>query len=463
MRVLGVVLTVLILVGLGAAGLALLQQAVTQGDSLIIPFVLLAIPLVGIGTVLVATLAAIVPGFRYGHDRAQTVIAVSVAVILGVVVYDLNSHVPTRRPDAAVTAAVGAACGGRAVPLAGTVHADGSTRNHLVVLDAAGAEQGWTGKPDVSWRPPTVDDVELVACVDTEDTYTVVEVCPYIAGPDTTRYEAARDVRVVAARSAAELARFTITNAPADCSKVKLENETELRAGGVSWEQVEAHLASLVRNGTFIDPDPPEAIEQPGSSFEPAGSEAPAASEEPAAEAKAVVLQKALADGLVTAKGIGDGLQSLDLRVTSKATESLRVVVNAGTYLDPGKKATQTMVVITTTSIDLEPGGTATESLDVACAQMHDDQPSGSDTFKVRSKVATGDLRKLLAGDAFGAADFRIQQFAIWTITNNPTRSGYVGIGSFGVGSGPDTAEFREIKGIFRNAGVDPADYRALK
>lgn len=85
-----------------------------------------------------------------------------------------------------------------------------------------------------------------------------------------------------------------------------------------------------------------------------------------------------------------------------------------------------------------------------------------ADTFTVREKPAGGDLARLVASEVFRVADFRVQQFAVWTITNDPTRSGYVRLATFGVGTGPSNAELREIKAMFRDAGIDPGDYRAL-
>ena len=450
MGVVGAVFAVLVIVGLGAAGMTLLRDAIAQGDSLVLPFALLAIPLLAIGLVVAAVVAAIVPSLRHGHDRARSVMAVFAAVVLGVGIYGINSDIPTQRPDAAVTRAVASACAGQPVALAGSIHTDGSVRNHLVVLDATGAEAGWTGKAALAWRPATIDDVEVVACI-AEETQSRVDVCRYEGGSDSILYSATRQVRVVAAKTGLELAKFEVTDMPGSCPSVKVEGSDSKITADVAWEEVEAHLASFVENGTFVDPD------APGASLGADGSAAPATN------VKEVALTTAIADGLVSAKGTGGGLESLELRVTSKVTEPLRILVSAGTYLDPGRKATQAMVVIASTTIDLEPEGTATETLDVACAQMHDDQPGNSDTFKVRAKTATGDLRRLLATDAFGAAEFRIQQFAIWTITNNPTKTGYIGIGSFGFGSGPDKTELRQIKTMFRDAGIDPTDYRALK
>ena len=459
MRIVGVVVGVLILVGLGALGVFFQREAIAQGDSLIGSSALLFLPLLGAGVLIVALLAALVPWLRQGRENVKGVMAVALAAVLGVGIFAVNSDIPVQRPDVAVTSAVARACAGQPVPEAGIVHTDGSVRNHLVVLDATGAEQAWTGKPPIEWRPPTVDDVEIVACVDAADTRGVEQVCEYTNGSTTTRYSATRTVRVVAAWTGIELARFSITDMPSSCSQKKVGDDDTI-SGYVNWPIVERHLASLVRDGSFVDPDAVTTVQQPEATPKPEASRQPS---EPVVEPREVSLQAAIAQRLVTAKGVGIGLESLELRVTSKVDKPLRIVVKAGTYLDPGKKATQTMVVIASTKILLEARATATNMLDVACAQMHDDQPGRSDTFTVRAGLATGSLSKLLAGRAFGAATFRIQQFAVWTITNNPTRSGYVGLSSVGIGGAPSASELRKIKSMFKSAGIDPTHYRALR
>jgi hypothetical protein len=63
----------------------------------------------------------------------------------------------------------------------------------------------------------------------------------------------------------------------------------------------------------------------------------------------------------------------------------------------------------------------------------------------------------------FSKQSFRVQQFAIWTITDNPTRKGYVGLGTFVSGSGPSDAEMAKIKALFTAAGIDQKKYQALR
>lgn len=162
----------------------------------------------------------------------------------------------------------------------------------------------------------------------------------------------------------------------------------------------------------------------------------------------------------VTARGIG--LERLELSLESRSEGAIRVVVNPATVFNPRSSSTQSMVVITKEVVTLEPGEEVTIELDVACADMNRDTPDSSDGFRLDSGRPSSSLVKLFKVAGFVDLDFRVKQFAIWTITDNPTRSGYVGLGYFGVGSGPSKAELKQIRDLFVEAGIDPDRYRAL-
>ena len=101
-------------------------------------------------------------------------------------------------------------------------------------------------------------------------------------------------------------------------------------------------------------------------------------------------------------------------------------------------------------------------SVDASCVNMHRGTPSGDDLLILRNVSLPGDLAKLLSAPEFLRQPYRVQQFAIWTITDDPARKGYTGIGSFGFGSGPSDEELGHIKALFEEAGIDPGDYRAF-
>lgn len=177
---------------------------------------------------------------------------------------------------------------------------------------------------------------------------------------------------------------------------------------------------------------------------------------------RGVELAQAVAQKLVEAKVSGNGLQRADISVKSLTAESLDIKVLAGTLLAPGSRSVQTMVVRNARTLKLDGAGdTDAASLDVACASMHLGTPGKSDLFTIRAPQS-GDLVKLVELPAFLKETFRVQQFAVWTITDNPTAKGFVRLGTSGVGSGPSADQLATIKALFVAAGINPAKYQAL-
>lgn len=195
----------------------------------------------------------------------------------------------------------------------------------------------------------------------------------------------------------------------------------------------------------------------------PPVSAAPEPSVAPEPTRLEVDLRDALAGEMVEMTVTGRNLEELDIELESLVDLPLDLVIDAGLVFRPASSGVQPMVVIVDTFISVDPGDTASYTLAVACASMYLDGPDSGDTFRLAAKPGAADLRRLFRVDAFHAADFRVQQFAVWTITDNPSRDGYVGLGYFGVGSGPSNAEMKEIKALFRAAGIDLGKYRALR
>ncbi len=102
-------------------------------------------------------------------------------------------------------------------------------------------------------------------------------------------------------------------------------------------------------------------------------------------------------------------------------------------------------------------------TIQVACANMERGVPEESDGFTIRGAPVPEDLIKLLSLPGFLDETFRVQQFAIWTITDNPGRGEYVGLGYFGAGSGPSDEEMQRIRALFNQAGIPIERYRALQ
>ena len=175
-----------------------------------------------------------------------------------------------------------------------------------------------------------------------------------------------------------------------------------------------------------------------------------------------IEFRSAVAAGKVTVGGRGINLQQLEITLTSQVDQALQVVIEPATVFRPSAATTQPMTTLGAQAVTLAPREGKTLTLEVACASMHLDQPGSSDQFGLDTTPSSSALVALLKVPDFAGQTFRVRQFAIWTITDNPTRTGYVGLGSFGIGSGPRDEEFAVIRQLFVKAGLDPTAYLAL-
>ena len=175
----------------------------------------------------------------------------------------------------------------------------------------------------------------------------------------------------------------------------------------------------------------------------------------PSTPAQKLDLSEAVSEGFVEIKASGRGLEFVEVSLESKSADPLEVTIPVGLIFEAHTAGTQNMVVRKETVVTLRGRGN-TESLRI-------DTPGESDTFSVSERPPPEDLKKLLKLRQLNAESFRVQQFAIWTITDNPTRNGYVGFGQFGFGSGPNDDEIQRIRRLLESAGIPPENYRALK
>jgi hypothetical protein len=161
----------------------------------------------------------------------------------------------------------------------------------------------------------------------------------------------------------------------------------------------------------------------------------------------------------------GDGLSRIDLKLEPKVDFSLSLEIEVGTVFLSEAAGVQNMVVRKQTFVYVTPGLEASLELDVSCANMSKKQPGRDDTFSVLPDLAPQDLLALLGLAEFAFEPMRIQQFSVWTITDNPARDGYVGItASFSTeGSGPTADELARMRELFRLAGLDLMKYSALQ
>jgi hypothetical protein len=150
------------------------------------------------------------------------------------------------------------------------------------------------------------------------------------------------------------------------------------------------------------------------------------------------------------------------VNLTSKSDDTLEIGILVGTIFDPQSTSIQGMVVIISKMVILYPHETISISVDAACSNMQLDMPGESDALTLNMTPASGDLMKLLNLPDFHQETYRVQQFAIWTITDNPGRNEYIGIGYFGMGTGPSDEEIEKIRTLFQKAGIPTDKYKAL-
>jgi hypothetical protein len=172
-------------------------------------------------------------------------------------------------------------------------------------------------------------------------------------------------------------------------------------------------------------------------------------------------LNEAIGKGLVTATVTGDSLQYINVALRSNSDNQLRIVIMPGTVFGAQSADVQNMVSLNKHEVSVEPHESVNTRVSVACFNMLLDTPTSSDTFTLGA-TALEELTRLLNLKDFQSATFQVKQFAIWTITDNPPRDEYVGIGSFGFGSGPSDSEIQEIRTLFGKAGISTQNYQAL-
>jgi hypothetical protein len=180
-------------------------------------------------------------------------------------------------------------------------------------------------------------------------------------------------------------------------------------------------------------------------------------------EPRRIDLQEAIELGLLTAGVRGVSLESIEVELSLEVDEAFELSILPGTTFLAPSPDLQTMVVRRQVFVFLEEKDEASLEVSVACANMRLEAPSGGETYIVAIEPPAEELRKLLGLPEFQDSSFRLQQFAIWTITDNPARNHYVGLGAGGEGSPPSITELQTIAGWFEVAGISLDGYPALR
>jgi hypothetical protein len=174
-----------------------------------------------------------------------------------------------------------------------------------------------------------------------------------------------------------------------------------------------------------------------------------------------VTLQEAVEEGLVVATITGSGLSQIRVSLKPKVEVNYEVVIEPGTLFISGTEGVQNMVVRQQQIVYLKPEMEVGFELEVSCANMSLKEPSYSDVFSISSEPVNADLLRLLQSEGFSALDLSVQQFAIWTITDDP----YDTYSYTGINRGNSTDHMNDkwvevLRDQFTQAGIDPVQYR---
>jgi hypothetical protein len=194
------------------------------------------------------------------------------------------------------------------------------------------------------------------------------------------------------------------------------------------------------------------------------GSPSASAGGSPSPSARQVDLVTAVRQGLVVVQATGDGIQSVQLSLSSKTSDDIDVTVTPGMIFEAASADVQSMVATSATDVVLNPGDSGVSlTVDVACTNMHLSAPTSSNTFSVNSSQSR-ELRLLVSLADFQQASSRVQQFAVWTITDNPGRYDFTELCTDSANcSGPTDDEINQIRQLFQEAGITTSDYAALQ
>lgn len=152
---------------------------------------------------------------------------------------------PSPRPSQEILETMSAVCGGKSVEEAGAFN-PGPGPHAIVLLDASGNEHPWNELLPYEWWPQSVNETELVACLQ-EEQLEFVDTCEYSGGHIVKRYQYTTPIRLMAARTGENIASGVVTGEPPRaCKLLEMEITTEIHGDHVKDEDVEQWLQEFV-------------------------------------------------------------------------------------------------------------------------------------------------------------------------------------------------------------------------
>jgi len=183
-------------------------------------------------------------GLSAARRRALVAVTIAVAVVSSGCASD-----ESRPSIEEIADAVSPACRGERVAEAGEDAPISASPAKLVLLQEDGRPHAWAEEIPSEWSPATVAEVGLVVCAQSEVQYHEIEVCPYLGGPDITRYTAVLGIRLVAPHTGEVMLEEELRAFPRHCQAEEHAELTRL-AGQLGAAELTAALAPFVEGRT---------------------------------------------------------------------------------------------------------------------------------------------------------------------------------------------------------------------
>jgi uncharacterized repeat protein (TIGR02543 family) len=176
-------------------------------------------------------------------------------------------------------------------------------------------------------------------------------------------------------------------------------------------------------------------------------------------------LLEGINQGLINVNASGSGsLNRISISIKSNSDKPLKIILTPGILFKSSSSSVQSMISLARREISIEPQSSRLlDDIASACVDMLADVPRQYYQLSVQPPPDNQDLMSLLNLADLRNESYRIKQFAIWTITDNPGRNQYVGIGYQLTGSGPSSEELIRIRMLFQKAGISTSKYNALR
>jgi len=126
------------------------------------------------------------------------------------------------------------------------------------------------------------------------------------------------------------------------------------------------------------------------------------------------------------------GIVSLDLLIVNRSTaDHLRIVILPGVVFYSVDDTVQDLIVVGRVVVLVCPGEHRTVTVPIACADMRDAQPTNETRFKTYvGRIDLSALESLIQAESYQEATFRVKQFALWLLLDQPkNRRDFEGLG----------------------------------